>query len=399
MKKLLILGAGIYQVPLIQKAKEMGLYTIVASIPGKYPGFALADRVVYENTVDQEAMLRVAREEQVDGVVVCGTDVCVPTQGYLCDTLGLTGPSLQAAMAAQDKALMKAAFAREGVRTARFVYADIADANPQALCEDIGYPVIFKSVDSSGSRGITRVDGPEDIPYAYQQVRENTRSDRYLIEEFLVGEEFGAQAFIYGGRLRFVLPHGDYVFHGDTGVPVGHFAPYNMGPDIVADAEEQLQKAVTAMGIDNCAINADFILCRGKAYVLEIGARAGATCLVEMTGIYYGFDYYEKIIQASLGVEPDFTPVLEHGQPNAEMLFQSDKTGTITSIDLGEQDDPRIVNLSMDYGVGDHIRKFAKGPDRIGQIIAVADSVEEAKAALDAAMAKVHITVAEDWVS
>ena len=52
-KKLLILGAGIYQVPLIETAKRMGLETIVASIPGNYPGFALADKVVYENTVDK----------------------------------------------------------------------------------------------------------------------------------------------------------------------------------------------------------------------------------------------------------------------------------------------------------------------------------------------------------
>lgn len=64
-KKLLILGAGIYQVPLIETAKRMGLETIVASIPGNYPGFALADKVVYENTVDKEAMLALAKAEQV----------------------------------------------------------------------------------------------------------------------------------------------------------------------------------------------------------------------------------------------------------------------------------------------------------------------------------------------
>ena len=109
-KKLLILGAGIYQVPLIEKAKRMGLETIVASIPGNYPGFALADKVVYENTVDKEAMLALAKEEQVDGICVCGTDVCVPAQGYVCDQLGLKGPSEVAAERAQDKALMKAAF-------------------------------------------------------------------------------------------------------------------------------------------------------------------------------------------------------------------------------------------------------------------------------------------------
>lgn len=393
MKKLLILGAGIYQVPLIETAKRMGLYTIVASIPGNYPGFALADRVVYENTTDKEAMLRLAREEQVDGVCVCGTDVCVPAQGYVCDALGLTGPSEAAAERAQDKALMKAAFRTGGVRTARFVHVDLNNSHPADICAELGYPVIFKSVDSSGSRGITRVNGPEDIAYAYEQVVANTRADHYLIEEFLIGEEFGAQAFVLNGEVQFILPHGDYVFQGDTGVPVGHFAPYDMGAEIVADAEEQLRRAVKSLGVDNCAINADFILCRGKTYVLEIGARAGATCLVEMTGLYYGYDYYEKIIRCALGEKPDFAPQ-KPPQPNAEMLFQSSVTGTITELDLsGVPEDPRIVNLSMDYGVGDSVRQFRKGPDRIGQIIVVGDSVPEAKALLDAAMAKVKLTV------
>ena len=116
-------------------------------------------------------------------------------------------------------------------------------------------------------------------------------------------------------------------------MPIGHFAPYDMGADIVADAEEQLRRAVRSLEVDNCAINADFILCKGKTYVLEIGARAGATCLVEMTSLYYGFDYYEKIIQCNLGEKPDFTPQAAP-QPNAEMLFQAPVTGKITDIDL-----------------------------------------------------------------
>ena len=61
MKKIMILGAGIYQVPLIETAKKMGLYTIVVSIPGNYPGFAIADKVYYENTVDDEKILEIAQ--------------------------------------------------------------------------------------------------------------------------------------------------------------------------------------------------------------------------------------------------------------------------------------------------------------------------------------------------
>ena len=109
-KKLLILGAGIYQVPLINTAKRMGVETIVTSIPGDYPGFAVADKVYYENTVDYEAILRLARSEKIDGVVTAGTDVAVPTIGKLCDELGLRGLSFEAASIAANKLLMKEAY-------------------------------------------------------------------------------------------------------------------------------------------------------------------------------------------------------------------------------------------------------------------------------------------------
>ena len=79
MKKILILGAGIYQVPLIKTAKRMGLYTIVASIPGNYPGFELADKVYYENTTDYKRILSIARKEKIDGIKECAESdgVCV----------------------------------------------------------------------------------------------------------------------------------------------------------------------------------------------------------------------------------------------------------------------------------------------------------------------------------
>ena len=120
MKKVMILGAGIYQVPLIKTAKKLGLYTIVVSIPGNYPGFELADKVYYENTVDDEKILEIAKEEQIDGIITTGTDVCVITIGKVCDAMGLAGLSYEAAQIAVDKMLMKTKYEEYGVRTARF---------------------------------------------------------------------------------------------------------------------------------------------------------------------------------------------------------------------------------------------------------------------------------------
>mgnify|MGYP004443571123 CR=1 FL=1 len=390
MKKLMIMGAGIYQVPLIRKAKEMGIYTIAVSIPGNYPGFDLADEVCYINTVDYEAVLEVAREKQIDGIVTAGTDVAVITIGKVCDEMGLSGLSFEAAKVASDKRLMKECYERCGVRTAR--YRKIAvDEDPLQQISELNYPLIFKAVDSSGSRGIVRVNAPEEIGQAIESVKAVTRKSYYLVEEFIIGEEFGAQAFVYGGKVQFVLPHGDYVFVGDTGVPIGHFAPFDLSEEAIADVKDQTEKAIRAMGLDNCAINADFIRRDGQTYVLEIGGRSGATCLAELVSIYYGFDYYEKIIQAALGMAPDFPQEL--AVPNASMLLMSDRDGVIESMENRNAADDRIVEVMFDYKPGDPVKKFHVGPHRIGHVITKGNTLEEATGVLNTALENIEICV------
>ena len=394
MNKVMILGAGIYQVPLIKKAKEMGLYTIVVSIPGNYPGFALADKVVYENTVDAEAVLKVAKEEKIDGICTTGTDVAIGTLGYVCEKLGLKGVSYKGARIACDKSLMKDAYVCEGVQTAQCVHVELTQPMEEVerICEKLGYPVIFKAIDSSGSRGITKVEEPSEIQKAYDAVKAVTRNKEYLIETYLVGDEFGAQAFVQDGKLEFVLPHGDYVFKGDTGVPIGHYAPYDL-PDLEQEIYEQTEKAVRAMGLDNCAINADFMLCNGKVYVLELGARCGATCLAELVSIYMGYDYYEKIIRVAMGEKVDFTPVNNPGVPNASHLLMSDRDGVIVGMANNSELSEDLVEVSFDYNVGDVVRKFRVGPDRIGHVITKGETLEHAQKVLYDALANIDVLI------
>ena len=110
-KKILILGAGVYQVPLIRRARERDLYTVVASTPGNYPGFQLADQVYHTNTTDQEAILKIARAEKIDAITTTGTDVAVVSIGHVCKEMHLPGIGAEAARILTDKALMKEAFA------------------------------------------------------------------------------------------------------------------------------------------------------------------------------------------------------------------------------------------------------------------------------------------------
>ena len=391
MKKLMILGAGIYQVPLIKTAKRLGIYTIVVSIPGNYPGFALADKIYYENTTDYEKILEIAKEEKIDGIVTAGTDVAVITIGKVCDELNLSGLSFEAAKIAANKLLMKTKYEEYGVRTAKFREIPFADPDLVNRTSALSFPLIFKSVDSSGSRGIMRVDSVEEFDAAFENVKANTRSDYFIVEEFIEGEEFGAQAFVYNGEVVFILPHGDYVFHGDTGVPIGHFAPYDLDEAVVEDTKKQLTAAIQAMGLNNCAINADFIMKDNQTYVLEIGGRSGATCLAELTSIYYGFDYYEKIILTALGEDVSFESTL--AVPNASMLLMSDKDGVIVDQKNHNEEDPSIVEIQFDYKAGDAVHKFHVGPHRIGHVITKGETLDEAVKTLHTVLDIIQIDV------
>ncbi|MCD7824787.1 MAG: ATP-grasp domain-containing protein [Clostridiaceae bacterium] len=391
-KKLMILGAGIYQVPLIQKARNMGLQTIVVSIPGDYPGFMYADKIYYEDTRDYETILKIAKKENIDGIVTAGTDVAVCTIGKVCDEMGLSGLSFEAGKMATDKMQMKKRYIECGVRTAQFRPVDICCKDILQQIKELRFPLIFKAVDSSGSRGIVRVDTVKAIDEALAAVRKNTKKNYFIVEEFLEGEEFGAQAFIYHSKVQFILPHGDFVFQGDTGVPVGHWVPFELDAAVLADAKRQLQLAVDAMQLDNCAINADFILVDGKTYVLEIGGRAGATCLPELVSIYYHYNYYEKIILAALGEDVDFRS--DEMNPSVGMLLQSDKNGTIKKI-INHNDlfDPDIVDLQFDYQAGQAVSKFWIGPDRIGHVIVKGNTVSSAKKKMQEVLGKIEIVV------
>ena len=391
MKKILILGAGVYQVPLITTAKRLGIQTIVASIPGNYPGFEHADKIYYENTTDYDKILEIAKEENVDGIVTAGTDVAVITIGKVCDELGLTGLSFEAAQIASNKSLMKTKYEKYGVRTARFRKIPFTETNLVEAVSALEFPLIFKSVDSSGSRGIIRVDSVDEFESARAYVKDNTRSDHFIIEEFIEGEEFGAQAFVYNGNVEFILPHGDYVFQGDTGVPIGHYAPYELDNGVIEDAKVQLTKAIQAMGLNNCAINADFILKDNKTYVLELGGRSGATCLAELVSIYYGYDYYEKIIQTALGEEVSFESNLS--VPNASMLLSSDKDGVIISQENNNPEDDRLFEVQFDYKPGDKVSKFRVGPHRIGHVITKGETLDEAVDVLNKALENIKINV------
>lgn len=394
MKKLLILGAGIYQVPLIKKAKEMGLYTIAASCPGPYPGLAVADKRYEIDTTDANRLLAAAKAEGIDGVCTTGTDVAVESLGMLCEQLKLPGISRNAARILTNKADMKEAFIQNGVATPR---AQRVFCRKEALrvFAALGSPVMVKAVDLSGSRGIIKVNNKAELEQAYDTARQMTHKDYLLIEEFCSGHEIGVDGFVSNGELKLLLPHNKFVLTTKgVSLPLGHHFPYHCSESLEADIRRQIELAISASGANHCAVNADVIVKNNQAVILEMGGRAGATCIPELITAFSGVDYYEQIIRSALGVPVDLSPTQK--VPCMAKLLFANRTGTLTEID----DDflaglcAQGIDASIDFSPGTVVSAVKNGTDRIGQLMMKTDSAAE----LDAVMAKLQSHIKIDGI-
>ena len=390
MRKLLILGAGIYQVPLIKKAKKMGLYTIAASYAGNYPGLSLADETWEVDTTDAVRLTALAKQADISGVCTSGTDVAILSLGTICEELGLPGVPLACARLVTDKARMKRAFFHHKVSTPEaFPVTSLSDA--REAFKKLAPPVIVKAVDSSGSRGVTRADTFDELAEAYQAAKSVTKKDYVLVERFLTSkEEIGVDGFISNGKIRFLLPHGKFTHTTNgTTLPEGHFFPYCCTPSLEREITTQLERAITAVGMNNCAVNADVLINDGHAFILEIGARAGATCIPELISTYCGFDYYEQMIRQALGETPDFTRKVS--RPCMAKLLFSGLDGILTDISQETLAMLRrsCIDLSLDYPVGAHVEKVENGTSRIGQVILETSSEQE----LNKMMSRIRQTI------
>lgn len=391
-KTILVLGAGRGQVGLYKAARELGHRSVAVSIPGDYPGFALADEIDYTDITDKEAVLECARRHKADAVVSACVDIMIPALGYACESLGLCGLSAEAATVCTNKLLMKKAFEKHGVRTARFVEVKPGD-DADAVCAHLNYPLIVKAVDLAGSKGINIVMKGESLSEAVSRTMSETRKDYCIVEEYIDGYEFSATSFVADGQILFTLPTGDVRYGENDEIPAGHYLPFDAEQSVLDDTMKQMEGGIRALGLDNCAVNADLMLMDGKVYILEMTGRMGANCMPELTSIYIGYDIYRMIIETALGERGFIPEIAEEKRPCTPCFAQmvvSEQAGTLRSVSIGDDCDADVLMFSKP---GDSIRRFASTNDCVGQIITQAATLEEARRKAAEATAKIRLEI------
>ncbi|MDA3901186.1 MAG: ATP-grasp domain-containing protein [Spirochaetes bacterium] len=377
-KSFMVVGAGVGQLPAILKAKELGYFVVTVDRNENAVGMSYADVAYPIDVMDVESIIQVAKKHKINGVMTMQTDLPVPTVGQIIDSLSLPGNGLMIAKTCSDKVETRMRFEKKGVPQPKFLFVNNID-EIKAKIANIGFPCIIKAPDSSGSRGVTKVNENCDIEKAFLEAQKYSRSNRILVEEYIDGLEIGAQAFSIDGSCVKVLLHNDTVSSPPYMIPIGHSFPFidNNNTDRI---EVAVKKAVEALGIEQGPSNVDLIIDKtGNPYIIEIGARIGATCLPELVYYYSGINWVEATIKSAVGEVPDITQ--KKHNPVAAVIIDSPQDGVFQGYSCPDEilKSPKLLEFEVTVKKGDNVEKLRKGTDRIGKIVVSDESVSKAE--------------------
>jgi biotin carboxylase len=379
-KTILILGAGFGQIPAIIKSKELGLTTICLDKNPNAVGSKLADYFYPIDIVDNKAVLELAIKHKINGIMTMQSDIPVPTVGFINDELKLNGISLKTANICSFKNLTRIELQKKNAAQPLFKVINSKEIAKE-IAPEISFPLILKSSDSSGSRGVVKVNNLNEINDAFDEAWKYSRNKEILIEEYIDGIEFGAQTFSVNGKCEQVLLHNDTMSPKPYMIPIGHSFPFSMLDEKSSRiAIEDIKNAVEAIGIENGPANIDLILDKrtNRVKVIEIGARIGATCLPELVHYHTGIDWVKQTILNSVGEEVDLK--VKENNSVAAIIIESPKDGIFKTFEIKDKNKfNNILEFEITAKEGDNINKLRKGTDRIGKIIASSYDVTNAE--------------------
>lgn len=380
-KRLLVLAAGILQVPVIKKAKEMGIYVIAADGDPNAVGLKYADKVIVVNITSEGEVLKVAREEHIDGVIHPCSEVSMNVIGRLNDELGLSGINREQAIRATNKHLMREAFEKGNAPSPKSFLTENVDDAWMYLQNDFSTDGILKPSRNSGSRGITKVSRDmekADFVKAYDIALNESRDKSVLIEQFIEGPEFSIEIIVWNGKVNVLTVTDKKTTGAPHFVELGHNQPSCFSATEVETLKAAAVAGVKALGVNNCACHAEAKLMEGKAYLMEIGARLGGDFIsTELTHLSTGIDMVAAAINVALGVEPDLKPKEE---PKGVCIrYFCPNPGKLVSISNTEiLKDPRVYLWEIYHKVGDVIPEVTSSLCRSGHVIVTEETPQKA---------------------
>ncbi len=393
MKKLMFLGGNRGIIPLIKVAHEHNLYCITCDYLPDNEAHKFSDEYVNLSVVDSEAVLKVAREKEIDGICSFACAPGATTAAYVAEKMGLSfqGP-YESVKILQNKGLFRKFLIENGFNSPHAKsYNRLED-----VLRDVDYfkwPVIVKPTDSAGSRGVTKVLAPEDLKMAVEFAISHSRDGGFIVEDFLTfrGYHSSTDCFTIDGELKFCT-FSDHFFDTNAEnpyIPTTIIWPTTMEQRHQEYLANEIQRLMTLLRMRSGIYNIESCVGEdGTPYIMEISPRGGGSKIAEIQKLATGVDLIEAEICQAIG-----EPIASFGEYTFDGVwceYVIHNGGTQEGVFKGIEIEPNIMNkyvkmIEINVKEGDYVEPF-KAPNKyIGDMFLRFDNREE----LDRVMADI----------
>lgn len=393
-KRLMLLGGIRYLLPVIKAAHKQGYYVITADYLPDNIAHKYSDEYVNVSIVDKEAVLKVAQEKQIDGIMSFGVDPGVVSAAYVQEQMGLPacGP-FRSVEILQNKDKFRAFLTEHGFNVPRAKgYSSVEAA--MAEVAEWEYPVIVKPTDSAGSKGVTRVDVSNQMDAAVRHAFEKSISGHIIIESFIEkqGCSSDTDSFSENGRLKFVSFCAQRFDAGASNpyTPAAYTWPSTFTAEQEAYLTQEIQRLISLLGMKTNVYNIETrVGTDGKPYIMELTPRGGGNRLCEMLRYATGVDMITAMTRYSVG---DSVPEVKQKPYDghwAEIILHAEKCGRFVSMDIADTLPAEVVERDLWVSPGDEVHSFDGANDAIGTLVLRFN---------DAADMEYYVTHQQDWL-
>lgn len=367
LKRLAVIGASYLQLPLVKKAKEMGLEVHCFAWEECAVCKDFADSFYPISIIEKEEILKVCQKLGIDGICTIASDVAAPTVAYVANKMGLVGNKHEAAVRANNKYRMRQAFIKAGVPCPQFnMVTSIKEIENIAW----NYPVIVKPVDRSGSLGVTKILTPEEVVPAVEKALSVSFRKQTMIEEFIEGREISVEFISFQGK-HYPLQITDKVTtDAPHFVELEHHQPSTLSDDMFTIIYDITRRALDALGLTNGASHSEYKITKeGRIAIMEIGGRMGGDFIgSNLVQLSTGYDFVKGVIEVALGV---FKEPVKTFSKHSGVFFLCKETEQLKNAIENWRDNPVFVEGEI---TDTELRNVTCSADRSGYAIYQADN-------------------------
>ena len=384
----MLLGGLRYLLPVIEEAHKLGVHVITADYLPDNIAHKYSDEYCNVSIIDKEAVLKAAQELQIDGILSHAVDPGVTSAAYVAEEMGLPFQcSYEAACILQDKSRFREFLTENGFNCPHARgYSNVEDA-----LKDIDFftwPVIVKPVDSAGSKGVTKVESPQDLSKAIETALSSSISQKIIIEDFLEKDGFsvGSESFVINGQLVYNGFYDQYFDNESINpyTPSAEVWPSIMQVKYQKEVKSELQRLFSLLHITTGLFNVECRVCKnGKVYLMEVSPRAGGNRLAEMLNYAADVNLNAAETRKAVGL-----PVGDIHEPNykghfAILVLHSEKKGIFDGISINSDfRKNHIIEEEIRVSQGDNVDFFTGANAAIGTLFLKFDTRKELAEAL-----------------